>query len=162
MAAGRAGQFKARSDNQNPTRPQPNCRQIGSRTLKTMEVPEIVSLIGMIPHREGGYFKETYRNKSFPVVSTPDREECSSPTVLSGSDGEHALSELATLSSTRVRNVCTSILYCLTKGNFIGVDMISMPEFIKCPEPMLHSWSMLDLFLSHAHSLVSFVDLVLL
>lgn len=67
------------------------------------EVDQIVEQLGLIPHPEGGFYKETYRSKHLIPVQS-----------LSGFSGD--------------RSFCTSIYFLLTSDNFSAFHRIKQDE----------------------------------
>jgi predicted cupin superfamily sugar epimerase len=61
---------------------------------------ELIRILGLSPHPEGGHFKETYRSPE--IIFSPDHE-----------DG---------------RNICTSILFLLETGTFSAFHRIDSDE----------------------------------
>jgi predicted cupin superfamily sugar epimerase len=62
-------------------------------------VQEIIECLGLQPHPEGGYYKETYR--SAEEIYSPEHES---------------------------RNLCTSILFLITRGSFSAFHRIDSDE----------------------------------
>jgi len=69
----------------------------------TMTVLQYVEAFGLIPHPEGGYFRETYRSGSVPMSSKGKTDADASRNSLMAVDRVDGQ-----------RNVLTSIYYCLT------------------------------------------------
>ncbi|XP_002740820.1 uncharacterized protein LOC100366483 [Saccoglossus kowalevskii] len=80
---------------------------------ETLEVRNIINKLQLIPHTEGGYFKETYRSGSEPMAS-------------------HGLTDVSGALMKpggrrySVRNVSTSIMYLLTKNS--PIDFLHRDE----------------------------------
>ncbi|MEM8896334.1 MAG: cupin domain-containing protein [Bacteroidota bacterium] len=66
-------------------------------------IEKVVSELGLIPHPEGGYYRETYRSNQFSI---PPEE----------------------LGIDAARNLSTAIYFLLTKGNFSAFHRIKQDE----------------------------------
>ncbi|XP_002740816.1 uncharacterized protein LOC100378693 [Saccoglossus kowalevskii] len=72
-----------------------------------LKIQKIIQTFQLIPHQEGGYFRETYRSGAKPMASHGLTDE-SGDVMIPGGD------------RNSVRNVCTSIIYLMTKNSPIA------------------------------------------
>lgn len=78
----------------------------GASKKGRLSVNEIVEALGLLPHPEGGYFRETYRSSDIlPEDGLPGRYE-------------------------GPRNACTCIYYLITAGSFSAMHRLNTDEIL--------------------------------